>query len=243
MARVKYTEHKRRGKAKAKNAAKAKRSKNADHGGAVKHKKRRYRPGTVSLRKVRAEQRRTRLLCLKGPFSRLVREIVRHQDISGGNDYSFQKDAYAALQYATEAYIIGLFADCQDYACYAKRVTVSRTDMKFALFKRGHDASRRLEDHQKLFPDLRTAPPKRSRRRKTAEPVQKKPRTETVVSAKAKNKKAAESPKEAAKVPESTEDHETAMSEDEKEEEEDGDTDGAVPEPDTDGDASDGSQK
>src|SRR5690606_19618851 len=65
----------------------------------------RFRPGTVSLREIRKYQKSTDLLIRKLPFQRLVREIAR--------DYwmglRFQSSAIAALQEASESYLVGLF--------------------------------------------------------------------------------------------------------------------------------------
>ena len=44
--------------------------------GAVK-RPHRYRPGTVALREIRRYQKSTELLCRKGPFRRLVREVAQ----------------------------------------------------------------------------------------------------------------------------------------------------------------------
>jgi len=38
----------------------------------------RYRPGTVALREIRKYQKSTELLCRRGPFGRLIREIASH---------------------------------------------------------------------------------------------------------------------------------------------------------------------
>merc|ERR1719198_831433 len=65
----------------------------------------RYRPGTVALREIRRYQKSTDLLVRKLPFQRLIREIA--QDFK--SDLRFQSSAIAALQEASESYLVGLF--------------------------------------------------------------------------------------------------------------------------------------
>lgn len=78
----------------------------------------RFRPGTVALREIRRYQKSTDLLIRKLPFQRLVREIA-----SGfKDDLRFQSSAIAALQEASEAYLVGLFEDTNLCAIHAKRV-------------------------------------------------------------------------------------------------------------------------
>ena len=96
----------------------------------------RYRPGTVALREIRRYQKTTELLIRKLPFSRLVREIT--QDFK--TDLRFQPQAFAALQEAAEAYIIGLFEDTNLCAIHAKRVTIMPKDIQLARRIRGERA-------------------------------------------------------------------------------------------------------
>jgi histone H3 len=71
------------------------------------------------------------------PFQRLVREIA--QDISGDilKTYRFQSSAVAALQEASEAYLVGLFEDTNLCALHAKRVTIMPKDLQLARRIRG----------------------------------------------------------------------------------------------------------
>ena len=78
----------------------------------------RWRPGTVAIREIRKYQKSTELLIRKMPFQRLVREIA--QDFK--TDLRFQHSAIAALQEASEAYLVGLFEDTNLCAVHAKRV-------------------------------------------------------------------------------------------------------------------------
>ena len=112
-------------------AAKAAR-KTAPAMGGIK-KPHRYRPGTVAIREIRKYQKSTELLIKKLPFQRLVREIA--QDFN--SNLRFQSSAIAALQEATESYIVALFEDTNLCAIHAKRVTIMPKDMKLAKRIRG----------------------------------------------------------------------------------------------------------
>jgi len=72
------------------------------------------------------------------PFQRLVREIA--QDICPDVNLRFQTAAVAALQEASEAYLVGLFEDMNLCAIHAKRVTVMPKDMALARRIRGETA-------------------------------------------------------------------------------------------------------
>ena len=96
----------------------------------------RWRPGTVALREIRRYQKSTELLIRKLPFSRLVREIA--QDFK--TDLCFQPQAFAALQEAAEAYLVGLFEDTNLCGIHAKRVTIMPKDIQLARRIRGERA-------------------------------------------------------------------------------------------------------
>ena len=133
MARTKQTARKSTGgKAPRKQlAAKASR-KSAPSKGGMKTA-RRFRPGTVALREIRRYQKSTELLMRKLPFQRLVREIAGEIQ----NDLRFQATAIAALQEATEAYMVALFEDSNLAAIHAKRVTIMSKDIALAKRLRG----------------------------------------------------------------------------------------------------------
>jgi histone H3 len=98
------------------------------------HKKpHRFRPGTVALREIRRYQKSTDLLIRKLPFQRLVREIA--QDFKA--DLRFQSTAIAAMQEASEAYLVGIFEDTNLCAIHAKRVTIMPKDIQLARRIRG----------------------------------------------------------------------------------------------------------
>lgn len=93
----------------------------------------RFRPGTVALREIRKYQKSTELLVRKLPFQRLVREIA--QDFK--SDLRFQASAIAALQEASESYLVGLFEDTNLCAIHTKRVTIMPKDVQLARRLRG----------------------------------------------------------------------------------------------------------
>ena len=137
MARVKTAPVKNASaKANTFKAKKAKRSgKSSGLVGGVK-RPHRFRPGTVALREIRRYQKSTELLIRKLPFQRLVREIA--QDFK--TDLRFQSSAIAALQEASEAYLVGLFEDTNLCAIHAKRVTIMPKDIQLARRIRGERA-------------------------------------------------------------------------------------------------------
>ena len=111
--------------------------------GGVK-KPHRYRPGTVALREIRRYQKSTDLLIRRGPFSRLMREIMQDQLSKLGTGTKFnlseariQKIALKATQEASEAYLVGLFEDANLCAIHAKRKTIQPKDMQLAQRIRG----------------------------------------------------------------------------------------------------------
>jgi len=139
MARTKQTARKSTGgKAPRKQVATKsarKSTQNTATGGGVK-KPHRFKPGTVALREIRRYQKSTELLIRKLPFQRLVREIA--QDYK--TDLRFQSAAVAALQEASEAYLVGLFEDTNLCAIHAKRVTIMPKDIQLARRIRGERA-------------------------------------------------------------------------------------------------------
>ena len=103
-----------------------------DDGGSAK--KRRWRPGTVALREIRAYQKSTNLLIPRLPFSRLVREIAMNASV---RDIRFKSSALMALQEACEAYLVQLFEDCVLCSIHGRRVTIMPRDMVLARRIRG----------------------------------------------------------------------------------------------------------
>ncbi|CAK6969155.1 uncharacterized protein LOC128365243 [Scomber scombrus] len=104
---------------------------------AASHMKRRFRPGTKALMEIRKYQKSTELLLRKGPFARLVREVC--QSITD-ETRRWQVYALMALQEASEAFLVRLFADANLCAIHAKRVTIFPRDIQLARRIRGIDS-------------------------------------------------------------------------------------------------------
>ena len=133
MARTKET-----GKVSSKKAVAAKSGKKAvksASGGSSSGVKRthRFRPGTVALRQIRKFQRGTELLIRKAPFQRLVRESAQQQK----DGLRWAASAVAAVQEATESYIISLLSDANLCALHSRRVTAMPRDLQLARRLRG----------------------------------------------------------------------------------------------------------
>jgi len=95
-------------------------------------KKRRFRPGTVSLRDIRKYQKSTDYLIKKAPMLRLVREIM--DDYSSG--MRIKRDAFDAIRTGAENYIAGIFKSAVDMTVHAKRVGTTVSDMRLAIASR-----------------------------------------------------------------------------------------------------------
>ncbi|GLJ34194.1 hypothetical protein SUGI_0687360 [Cryptomeria japonica] len=103
--------------------------------GGVK-KPHRFRPGRVALHKIRKCEKSTELLIRNFRFRRFIREIA--QDFK--TDLHLQSSVIAALQEALEAYLMRLFEDSTLCAIHAKRVIITRKDIKLARRIRGERA-------------------------------------------------------------------------------------------------------
>ena len=134
MARTKQTARKSTGGKAPRKQHMATKAQGKQMTGAVKKKKRRYRPGTKALREIRKYQKTTDLLIRKLPFQRLVKEFSL--DFERG-EYRWQSSAVLALQEASEAYLVGLFEDTNLCAIHARRVTIGPKDMLLARRIRG----------------------------------------------------------------------------------------------------------
>jgi histone H3 len=142
MARTKQlqpTQHPRRsGKALSKAPARIRFAKGTRVGGAgLKRPQHRFRPGTVALREIRRYQKSTDALIARAPFQRLVKEIAQGQATGYREELRFQAAAVAALQEASESYLVGLFEDSNLCAIHAGRVTIMPRDMQLARRIRG----------------------------------------------------------------------------------------------------------
>lgn len=141
MARTKESSRKSTGKVpraglgskgKKSGSKKAKKAAGSSSNSGVK-KPFRFRPGTVALRDIKRYQKGTELLLRKLPFQRLVREIA----VSGKEGLRFQASAVLAMQEATEAHMVNLFADTCLCAIHGRRVTIMPKDIQLARRLRG----------------------------------------------------------------------------------------------------------
>merc|ERR1711907_274762 len=133
MARTKQTARKSPGGKAPRKQMSTKMSENDSQAAGGVQKPHRYRPGTVALREIRKYQKSTEMLMRKLPFQRLLREVAQEFK----RDLRFQASTIAALQEASEAYVVGLFEDTNLCAIHAKRVTVMPKDIKLARRIRG----------------------------------------------------------------------------------------------------------
>ena len=122
----------KKGKA-AKRALGQKKAKKSASGSSGMKKSFRWRPGTVALREVRKMQKSTDSLIAKAPFSRLVREVAESHKAG----LRFQASAVAALQEATEAFVVSLLSDSNVVALHANRVTAMPRDLQLVRRLRG----------------------------------------------------------------------------------------------------------
>jgi len=93
----------------------------------------RFRPGTVALRQIAKMQKSTDLLLRKAPFQRLVREVATSQK----EGLRFAASAIAAIQEATESYVVSLLSDANLCALHTRRVTAMPRDLHLARRLRG----------------------------------------------------------------------------------------------------------
>ena len=93
----------------------------------------RWKPGTVALREVKRLQKSTELLVQKAPFARLVREVAEQHKAG----LRFQAAAIAAIQDATESFVVSLLSDANLSALHANRVTAMPRDLQLVRRLRG----------------------------------------------------------------------------------------------------------
>jgi histone H3/H4 len=99
-------------------------------------KRPRFRPKAVQ--EIKESQMRTDLMLRKRSLQRIVRAIASETS----QELRFQPQALAALQEATEAYMISSFEDSNLCALHANRVTIMTKDMELARRLRGEKAWR-----------------------------------------------------------------------------------------------------
>ena len=88
-------------------------------------KPRRFRPGTVALRKIKKYQKSHELLIRKLPFQGLVKEIA--QQIRP--DLRFQSTSILALHEASESFLVTMFNKVNLGAIHGGRVTIQVKDI------------------------------------------------------------------------------------------------------------------
>jgi histone H3 len=117
-------------------SAKAASRKDAPASSSIK-RPRRFRPGTRALMEIRKYQKSVDHLIPAKPFCRLVKDIL--SELSSGKDapYRMQSKALEAVQEAAEAYMTGIFEDCNLVAIHARRVTVMSKDLALICRIRG----------------------------------------------------------------------------------------------------------
>ena len=99
----------------------------------------RYHLGLIALREICRYQQSTESLIRRTPFNKLIKEISQEYRIcpegpgTPSVQVRFQSTALAALQEATENFLVGLFEDTNLLAVHAKRVTVMPGDIRLAL--------------------------------------------------------------------------------------------------------------
>lgn len=96
-------------------------------------RKKRVRPDVVALKEIRKYQKSSELLIRRLPFQRLVREVSNN--FKGGLRWT--GEAMLALQEASEAHLVSIFADAQLTAIHARRVTIQPKDIQLVRRVRG----------------------------------------------------------------------------------------------------------
>jgi histone H3/H4 len=78
----------------------------------------------------------TELLLPFGPFARLCRDIANTLALPG-TTFHWEREAFHALQEASEAYLVQLFADAQLCAVARRQKTITVLDLQHTLRLRG----------------------------------------------------------------------------------------------------------
>ena len=92
----------------------------------TQHRRRRFHPGTVALRQIVRLQRGTGPLMQRGPFRRMVNDILRARKA----DARLQNRAALVLQEAAQGYLVGLFHEANLVALHSNRTTVAARDLR-----------------------------------------------------------------------------------------------------------------
>lgn len=87
----------------------------------------RFRPGTQALRSIRRSQKSSALIIRRGPFDRLVRELLQDYE-EPGMRFTLSKDAVLMIQGYIENFLVGLMRHANLAALHAGRQTISPQD-------------------------------------------------------------------------------------------------------------------
>ena len=110
-------------------------------------KRRKYRPGTVTLREIRKYQTSTETLIPKLSFQRLVKETMTYVcEERGVPMMKIQSAALLALQTASEDYLTNLFSKSQLAAIHGKRITVTPKDVQLVRCFSGESFYKHLKN-------------------------------------------------------------------------------------------------
>ena len=97
-------------------------------------KKRRFRPGTVSIREIKRIQKTSNCLTFaKLPFERLVRQIL-----TKFKDLKCSKEVFIVIQYYIEQFMVKLLHDANLAAIHGGRVKITPADVFFITDLRGY---------------------------------------------------------------------------------------------------------
>lgn len=100
--------------------------KQAPSSAAKKRKPHRWRPGTVAIREIQSQQKKTTRALPQLSVERVIREIA--EEVSS-DSVRFTKDALLALQEGAEQHLVEMFKEAQKLAIHSNRQTVSLADI------------------------------------------------------------------------------------------------------------------
>lgn len=126
-----------------------------DANGNLIRKPYKYKPGTVALREIRKQQKRTDTVLPKASFQRLVREL----SINFKSDLRFEREALLALQEAAESHLVNVFQHSHNLAIYTGRKTLRKTDVEMSTHIREDSTNIVIPKHISPHkPSISTAP-------------------------------------------------------------------------------------
>lgn len=126
-----------------------------DANGNLIRKPYKHKPGTVALREIRKQQKRTDTVLPKASFQRLVREL----SINFKSDLRFEREALLALQEAAESHLVNMFQHSHNLAIYTGRKTLRKTDVEMSTHIREDSTNIVIPKHISPHkPSISTAP-------------------------------------------------------------------------------------